>query len=133
MKEYQVEEKNTKNIESTEKRLANLIPFERGVSGNPKGRPIGSKNKETIFKEVLYAKGVKETDPTRFLFGKLADILLDESQNPSVTRATVNDILDRIYGKSKSTVEHIKSKDELAGMSLELIGEFAEDVEIIEK
>ena len=28
----------------------NLIPFKKGQSGNPKGRPVGSKNRSTIAK-----------------------------------------------------------------------------------
>ena len=31
----------------------NLIPFEKGQSGNPKGRPVGSKNRSTIAKKWL--------------------------------------------------------------------------------
>jgi len=31
----------------------NLIPFKKGESGNPKGRPIGSKNRSTIAKKWL--------------------------------------------------------------------------------
>ncbi len=29
------------------------MPFAKGKSGNPKGRPAGSKNKSTIIKEAL--------------------------------------------------------------------------------
>ena len=31
----------------------NLIPFNKGVSGNPKGRPKGSKNRSTIVREIF--------------------------------------------------------------------------------
>jgi hypothetical protein len=31
----------------------NLIPFVKGQSGNPKGRPVGSKNRSTIAKKWL--------------------------------------------------------------------------------
>ena len=31
----------------------NLIPYKKGQSGNPKGRPVGSKNRSTIAKKWL--------------------------------------------------------------------------------
>ena len=31
----------------------NLIPYEKGQSGNPKGRPVGSKNRSTVAKKWL--------------------------------------------------------------------------------
>lgn len=31
----------------------NLIPFKKGQSGNPKGRPVGSKNRSSIAKKWL--------------------------------------------------------------------------------
>lgn len=31
----------------------NLIPYQKGQSGNPKGRPVGSKNRSTIAKKWL--------------------------------------------------------------------------------
>ena len=31
----------------------NLLPYKKGQSGNPKGRPVGSKNRSTIAKKWL--------------------------------------------------------------------------------
>ena len=31
----------------------NLIPYKKGQSGNPKGRPVGSKNRSTVAKKWL--------------------------------------------------------------------------------
>ena len=43
------EEKQTQNP----KLHPNLKPFPKGVSGNPKGRPKGSKNFSTVVREIL--------------------------------------------------------------------------------
>ena len=127
-----MEDKKTENKESTEKRLANLVPFEKGVSGNPKGRPIGSKNKKTIFQEVMLAKGIKEQDPMRYLFGILADIITDKANNPAVIKATVVELMDRIDGKVPAKVEYSKTRAELDEAAGNLVEVFAEDAEVIE-
>lgn len=45
------EEKQTPN--QNQKPHPNLKPFPKGVSGNPKGRPKGSKNFSTVVREIL--------------------------------------------------------------------------------
>ena len=52
MSETTDKEKDAKKAESREKSNANLIPFEKGKSGNPSGRPKGSKNKKTVLKQL---------------------------------------------------------------------------------
>jgi len=39
--------------ENEDKRLDNLKPFEKGKSGNPKGRPKGIKNWSTVIQQLL--------------------------------------------------------------------------------
>ena len=131
MKENKVDKKeNNKDIR--ERQSANLVPFEKGVSGNPKGRPIGSKNKKTIFQEVMLAKGIKEQDPMRYLFGILADIITDKANNPAVIKATVVELMDRIDGKVPAKVEYSKTRAELDEAAGNLVEVFAEDAEVIE-
>lgn len=36
-----------------DKRLANLIPFEPGQSGNPSGRPLGARDRRTVIWEAM--------------------------------------------------------------------------------
>ena len=88
--------------------------FRQGVSGNALGRPKGRKDNATIFKEILIAKDLEETDPTRYLFNKLVEILEDKNQNPTIVRQTANNILDRLFGKPKSTIEHGRTPEDLA-------------------
>ena len=45
------------NEENTERRTENLIPFKPGESGNPNGRPRGSRNYSTIEREALIKLG----------------------------------------------------------------------------
>lgn len=39
--------------EEHDKRLDNLKPFQKGKSGNPKGRPKGIKNLSTVIQQIL--------------------------------------------------------------------------------
>ena len=130
-----MEEKKTTSSESAQRSLANLKPFEEGVSGNPLGRKLGSKNKKTIFQEVLRARGLDDSNPMMYLFNKFVDVLEGDETNPAVIKATVSEVMDRIDGKVPAKVEHTRTKDELneaAGDLLEVFND-AEDVEIIEK
>ena len=130
-----MEDKKKVSSESAQRSLANLKPFPKGVSGNPKGRPIGSKNKKTIFQEVMLAKGIKEQDPMRYLFGILADIITDKANNPAVIKATVVELMDRIDGKVPAKVEYSKTRaelDEAAGNLVEIFSD-AEDADVIEE
>ena len=126
------------NSETTDKRLENLKPFPKGVSGNPKGRPKGRKNNVTIFREILEARDLKESDPTTYLFSKLVDIIEDENPNISITRQAGNDILDRLYGKPESTVKHGRTPEELALAGKDVINDLLvkagiEEAEIVEE
>ena len=94
----------TKNREENkEKSLNNLVPFEKGVSGNPNGRPKGQRNYATVYREALI---------------KLAE---DENMTPSeIERELVangiklgikgnfafyKDVLDRLYGSAEKKEE----------------------------
>jgi hypothetical protein len=94
------------NSEGTKKRLANLIPFKEGESGNPAGRPKGSKNLSTILKEMLEEEieitldGKKE----RKQFKDIIVRRLVKKANDGDLRA-IQEIFDRTEGKAKQEVE----------------------------
>lgn len=80
----------------------NLKPFKKGQSGNPKGRPVGSKNLKTVLTELLAAK-----DPTGEWANPIAIKLIKEAFENGNYKAIV-EIIDRIEGKSREEkkVEH---------------------------
>jgi hypothetical protein len=81
----------------------NIKPrWKKGESGNPAGRPKGSRNYRTLFREayIAIAKDLK--------LGKDPDALLVEILKREIKEALkgnypfYKDILDRLYGKPKS-------------------------------
>lgn len=93
------------NREGTQKRLANLIPFKEGESGNPAGRPKGSKNLSTILKEMLSEEIEVNIDGEKTK-KKFADIIvrkLVKKAHDGDLRA-IQEIFDRTEGKAKQEV-----------------------------
>ena len=84
--------------------------FKKGQSGNLAGRPKGSRNYRTLFREayVAIAKDLRlGTDP---------DVLLVEILKRGIKEALrgnypfYKDIMDRLYGKPKQTIESEEEK-----------------------
>jgi len=84
----------------------NIKPrWKKGESGNPAGRPKGSRNYRTLFREayMAIAKDLK--------LGKDPDVLLVEILKRGIKEALkgnysfYKDIMDRLYGKPKQTIE----------------------------
>jgi hypothetical protein len=84
--------------------------FKKGESGNPAGRPRGSRNYRTLFREayVAIAKDLR--------LGKNPDALLVEILKRGIKEALrgnyqfYKDIMDRLYGKPKQTIETEEEK-----------------------
>tara|TARA_R110002110_G_scaffold33998_1_gene116113 strand:- start:515 stop:877 length:363 start_codon:yes stop_codon:yes gene_type:complete len=86
----------------------NLKNWEKGVSGNPKGRPKGSKNRATIVKQWMEAKQSLKNPISGELemlsqedAGTLALIHKMRQGDVSAYRA----LMDSLYGAVKQTME----------------------------
>ena len=86
----------------------NLTPFKEGQSGNPKGRPKGTKNMSTIIKEILDSeiefddpllkKRIK--NPVKYaIMLKLTQKALKGDLN------AIRTLLDRTEGQAKQIIE----------------------------
>jgi len=101
--------------------------FKKGESGNPAGRPKGSRNYRTLFREayMAIAKDLK--------LGKDPDILLVEILKRGIKEALkgnysfYKDILDRLYGKPKSETSVNLREERLAELEERLLVWVEED------
>ena len=88
---------------------ADLIPFKKGQSGKPKGRPKGSKNRSTILKELaeLRTKGIDPVTGEEVWMTneyRMAMAVIEKTIAKGDHQA-LNMILDNIYGKQKDSVD----------------------------
>lgn len=106
------EGEDVKNSEQTAKRSVaeNIIPhqWKKGKSGNPDGRPLGSRNRSTIVREWL------ECDATDGFGGTMADQLVRKQILKADNAATdaFKEIFDSAYGKN-TEVQEIKQTGDM--------------------
>jgi hypothetical protein len=83
--------------------------FKEGESGNPAGRPKGSRNLSTILKEMLTEEiEVKNEDGTvekKQLQDVIVRKLITQATNKGNLRA-IQEIFDRVEGKAKQEIKH---------------------------
>ena len=89
--------------ESTDKKTDRPWLFKKGQSGNPAGRPLGSRNFTTDFdeavEEIAKANGITISEARKILF-KVA-----YSQAKDANFPFYKDIMDRYYGKALENVD----------------------------
>ena len=80
-------ESNSQVSDGSVRRLANLKPFQRGVSGNPGGKPKGEDVRSLARKN------------TKRAMERIVELIDDE--DPRVALMAAKEVLDRAYGKPK--------------------------------
>ena len=104
----------TEKEKLAEKRLENLILFQKGVSGNPAGRKKGSKNKATILREMIQAKGCGGSDPFNYYVAKYLELAEKEGTKAETVIQVLENLFNRVYGRPTSRVEHGRTQEDLA-------------------
>ncbi len=93
-------DKQTDNSDGRALRLANLKPFKKGQSGNPKGRPKSLTLSEAYRREL--AK-IDPADPQQRTFAEmLAERTVSKAKGGDV--AALKELTDRAEGKAKQTI-----------------------------
>ena len=86
----------------------NLKHFEKGQSGNPKGRPKGSKNRSTIVREILNLMVQVKDDEGNDKWQSNEYLIVQAMVNKAIEKGDVaafNALYDNLYGKLKDTVD----------------------------
>ncbi len=110
----------------------NLIPFKKGQSGNPKGRPKGAKSMTTRLKRILnrkikYQNPITEVEEEDKIINHLVDVLISKAL--SGEDKALLEILNRIDGKVKEEIEVNKNLVDLDEYSLEELQEKRKQLE----
>lgn len=92
------------NSDLTEKRIKNLKPFVKGQSGNPKGRPEGSKSFRTLIKQFLETAEVDVKGEKKDGYYAVVAALYNKATKKGDIKA-IREILDRIDGKTVQAIE----------------------------
>tara|TARA_R100001463_G_scaffold76981_1_gene131148 strand:+ start:103 stop:441 length:339 start_codon:yes stop_codon:yes gene_type:complete len=85
-----------------------LIPYKKGQSGNPNGRPKGSKNRSTIVKEILNLMVQVKDDDGNDKWQSNEYLIVQAMVNKAIEKGDVaafNALYDNLYGKLKDTVD----------------------------
>lgn len=93
-------EENRENI-----REANLIPFKKGESGNPNGRPKGRRNFSTIFYDALEKLAEKNGIPADQLETEIVEKALLSARKGD--HKFYKDLMDRLHGQATQNTESV--------------------------
>jgi len=102
-------ETNAEKLEGRAASEANLVPFEKGQSGNPDGKRKGQRNYKTIYRlaleEIAEAKGLTADDIEVMIEMKAIERAIKGDARFSI------DIKDRVHGKAVQTNINVDTND----------------------
>ena len=79
--------------------------FKKGVSGNPKGRPVGARSIKTVLKELL--EGIdSDKDWGNPIAKELVKIAFGGDSSDNDKLKAIQQMLDRMDGKPQQTIEN---------------------------
>lgn len=88
------------NDDGRERRLANLRPFKKGQSGNPKGRPKSAMLSDALRRKMSEAM---PDAPEKMIAEGVADALLKEALGGDVS--AIKEVFDRTEGKVATKID----------------------------
>lgn len=102
----------------------NLKPWHKGESGNPSGRPKGSRNRATIVRELIEAKA---TDGNGQVVDQMTRSLVIKAMKGDVR--AFKELMDSAYGKVTEKVESNVSYTQMGHVYLQNDGGSPEKME----
>ena len=84
--------------------MDNLTPYKPGQSGNPNGKPKGTKNRSTILREILE---LEASDGKTYEY-KIDKALIDKALDGDIP--AIKEIKDSVHGKITDTSFNINAE-----------------------
>ena len=94
-----------KKDNSVNNRVRGLIPFKKGESGNPAGRPVGAKHKSTLYREAFISIANSKGLTPEELEDKLEEVGIDKALEGNFN--FYNELRERQYGKVVQRNENV--------------------------
>lgn len=117
MADNEIKVENTQFMGGT-KNTDGLIPFAKGKSGNPKGRPKGMKNFDTVFMNALHKLAEKNNKEAEDIFLEIVANGLKMAREGDFRY--YSDLMSRLFGKPLQPMD-MTSKGEKLNEPLEWV------------